>query len=141
MRRLHLGTITASNDPVTITRHLDRDQTDLGKHGRRPGPIAHIRRPRSAAVFVTEVHSQIGVPCCLNDVLRELGQQATRPDQAHTLLPGLRTELFCKSFVINNLSGHRINHLVSQHVGRVRHGHLLSNQAEPHTPFSLQSRL
>lgn len=91
-------------------------------------------------MFVTEVLGQLRVQRGLQDVLRELAQQATRPDQAHAPLLRLREQLFSKFFLIDDLSGHGIDHLVFQHSGRVRHGHLLSDQTEPTHRFSYSPR-
>ncbi|WP_423249585.1 IS3 family transposase, partial [Corynebacterium diphtheriae] len=66
-------------------------------------------------------------------------QQPSRTHQAHALLLRLRQQALGEVFLIDDLSGHGIDHLVFQHVGHVRHGLLLSDQAGPHTPFFLQS--
>ncbi|GAA4186658.1 hypothetical protein GCM10022288_10580 [Gryllotalpicola kribbensis] len=88
-------------------------------------------------MLVTEVLGQLGIQSRFEDVLRELAEQATGPCQAHALFFRLRQQPLCKFLLVDDLPGHRINHLViSDDVGRVSHGHLLTDQAGPsHTVF------
>ena len=46
---------------VTVPRDLDLDRTDLGQHGLRPGPIAHVLAQRGPAVLVAQVLGQFRV--------------------------------------------------------------------------------
>ena len=62
-----------------------------------------------------------------------------RADRLHPLFPGQRQQTPGQVLLIDDLSGHGIDHLVFHHVGRVSHGHLLSDQAGPHTPLIRQS--
>lgn len=47
---------------------------------------------------------------------------------------------FRQVLLVNDLPGCRISHLVIQHVGRVKHGYLLSGRAGPHMPLIRQLR-
>ncbi len=45
-------------------------------------------------------------------------------------MPRLREQALCEFLLIDDLPGHGINHLViNDDIGRVSHGHLLSDQA------------
>jgi hypothetical protein len=84
---------------------------------------------------------QLSVQRRLEHALRELVQQPSRADQAHSLFLRLREQSLREFLLIDDLPGHGINHRLVQQLGRVSHGHLLSDQTEPHTPLFRQSLL
>ncbi len=125
--------------PVPVPGNLDLHGSDLGEHRLRPRPVAHVLADRGPAMIVAEVFGQLSVQRRLEDVLRELIQQPSRADQAHALLLRLRQQPLGKVLLIDNLSRHGIDHRLFQQLGRVSHGHLLSDQAGPHPPLIRQS--
>lgn len=81
-------------------------------------------------MLVAEVLGQLGILRGLDDVLRELAEQAARPRQAHALLLRLREQALCEFPLIDDLPDHGINHHVNNN-GRVSHSRLLPDQARP----------
>ena len=91
-------------------------------------------------MFMAEMLGQLRFQRGLEHVLRELAEQAPRPGQTHPLLLRLREQPLGDFFLIDDLPGHGINHLVvNNDIGRVSHDHLLTDQAGPHTPLFRQS--
>ena len=64
-----------------------------------------------------------------------------RRDLSGALFSRLREQPLRELLLIDDLPAHGINDLVFQQSGRVSHGHLLWDQAGPHTPLFRQSRL
>ena len=62
------------------------------------------------------------------------------PTKLTPLSPGLHQQTLDQVLLIDDLSRHRINHLVFHHIGHVNHDRLLTDQAGPHTPLNRQSR-
>src|SRR5690606_16416237 len=110
-RRFRFGTIAGSNDPSRSRETSISTGPDLGEHGLRPGPIAHVLADRGPAVLMSEVLGQLSVPRGLEHVLRALVQQPNRANQAHTLLLRLRQQPLREVLLIDDLSRHRIDHL------------------------------
>src|SRR5690606_2537557 len=69
---------------------------------------AHVLADRGPDVLVTEMFGQLSVQRGLEDVLRELTEQATRPGQAHALFLGLRKQPLRKLLLIDDLPSHGI---------------------------------
>ncbi len=87
-------------------------------------------------MFVAKVFGQLRFQRGLQDALRELAEQASRPSQAHSLFLRLREQPRGKFLLTDNLPGHGTNHRLVQQLGRVNHGHLLTDQAGlSHTVF------
>lgn len=85
-------------------------------------------------MLAAEVLGQLRIQRGLENVLRELAEQAARPRQAHTLLPRLREQTLCDFPLNDDPPGHGINHLlVNNNNGRVSHDHFLPDQARPLT--------
>ena len=83
-------------------------------------------------MLVAEVLGQLRILRGLDDVLRELAEQAARSRQAHALLLRLREQALCDFPLNDDLPGHGINHhVINNNTGRVSHGHLLSDRARP----------
>ena len=57
-------------------------------------------------MLAAEVLGQLRIQRGLENVLRELAEQAARPRQAHTLHLRLREQAFCDFLLIDNLPGH-----------------------------------
>ena len=94
------------------------------------------------AMLAAEVLGQLRIQRGLENVLRELAEQAARPRQAHTLLLRLREQALCDFPLIDDLPGHGINHHVNNDTGRDSHDHLLSDQARPsHTTIQTAPKL
>lgn len=82
-------------------------------------------------MLVAEVLGQLRFQRRLEDVLGELVQQPSRANQADALFFRLHEQPLREVLLINDLSCHGIDHRMQLNLGRVRHGHLLSDQAEP----------
>lgn len=97
--------------PVPIPRDLDLDRTDLGEHRLRAFPVARVLTGRGRVLLVAEVLGHLRLERCLQHGLREPAQQASRPDEADTLFLRLRKQLLGDLLLIDDLPGHRIDHL------------------------------
>lgn len=64
-------------------------------------------------MLVAEVPGQLRYRSSLEERLRVLTQQTTRPDQAHALLLRLREQPLGKIPLINDLSTHGVNDLAA----------------------------
>ena len=114
---LALGHDHRLEGPIPIPWHLNLHRADFGQHGLRPRAVAHVRRDRGLPVVMTQVLGQLGFQRGLEDVLRQLVQQPTRADQAHSLLLRLGQQPLGEVLLINDLSRHRIDHRAC-HLGR-----------------------
>lgn len=92
-------------------------------------------------MFVAKVFGQLRFQRGLQDALRELAEQASRPSQAHSLFLRLREQPRGKFLLTDNLPGHGTNHRLVQQLGRVNPAISLRIRPDPHTPFFRQSQI
>ena len=88
--------MTGSNEPSRSRGTSISTGPIWRQYGLGAGPVTHVLRDRCSAVFVTEMLGQFCFQSGLEHALRELAQQASRPDQAHALVLRLRERTLCE---------------------------------------------